>query len=399
MRKQDFSLMTAAAEKKISCGTTPGVHHILFLFDQLQDLGGGAERSLLKITQWLPTDRYRVSIATFYKPSDADFFGQFGCPVHVLPFSKVFSWESLKVGRRLRAIIRFERVSIVQTFFETSDLWGSVVAKLSGCPILISSRRDMGFQRTPKHKLAYRLLGPLFDRVHTVSDAVRDFTIQQDRIDPNRVITIPNGVDKIPEKREKAHLRARYGLESASHLVVDVGSIKPIKGYEVLARTAATVCREYPNAVFLAAGAIQDYKYFDQLQKYIAALGLNRNFRFIGLCEDVIPLLQMCDAFCHLSNSDGLSNSLLEAMAAGLPCVISRVGGNPEVVAERLSGFVVPVGDDKMAADRVLTLLRDPYGARLMGEHGRHIIEQSFTAEAMVRKLVRLYDELLATKA
>jgi len=231
------------------------------------------------------------------------------------------------------------------------------------------------------------------------SDAVRDFTIQQDRIDPNRVITIPNGVDKIPAKREKAHLRARYGLESASHVVVDVGSIKPIKGYEVLAQTAATVCREYPNAVFLAAGAIQDYKYFDQLQKYIAELGLTRNFRFIGLCEDVIPLLQMCDVFCHLSNSDGLSNSLLEAMAAGLPCVISRVGGNPEVVAEGLSGFVVPVGDHKMAAARVLTLMRDPYNAQLMGEQGRHIIEQSFTAEAMVRKLVTLYDELLATKA
>src|SRR6266850_2711081 len=125
-----------APEREAVLESGPGARHVLFLFDQIRGFGGGAERSLLKIARSLPPDRYRASIATFWEPPDAGFFGEFGCPVHVLPFSKVFGWESLKAARRLSEIIRSEQVSVVQTFFATSDLWGGVVAKLSGCPIL-----------------------------------------------------------------------------------------------------------------------------------------------------------------------------------------------------------------------------------------------------------------------
>jgi glycosyltransferase involved in cell wall biosynthesis len=85
----------------------------------------------------------------------------------------------------------------------------------------------------------------------------------------------------------------------------------------------------------------------------------------------------------------------MEAMAAGLPCVISRVGGNPEVVEEGRSGFIVEAEDHEQPADRLLRILRDPSQSHRMGERGRHIIQENYTTEVMVRKIVELYDELL----
>jgi len=392
--------MATATRPRHFVEAAPGhqtARHILFLFDQLRSLDGGAENSLLRIVRLLPPERYRASIATFWKPNDGAFLKQFPCPVYTFPLQRTYGPEALRVGLKLRKLIRTRNVSIVQTFFATSDLWGGPIAKLSGAPVLISSRRDMGFQLTARHHLAYRLTAGLFDQVYTVSDAVRDYTIRHHGMPAEKVISIPNGVDmdRITPPRDRACVRASYGLEDASHVIVDVGTVKPVKGLDVLVRTAAIVCQKYPRAVFLVVGLIPPGPYFGELRALIESLGLTRNFRFIGRSDNVVPLLQMSDVFCHLSRSDGLSNALLEAMACGLPCVASRVGGNPEVVEENRSGFIVPSEQPELAADRVLALLRYPECAEHMGDRGREIISQKFTAEGMVRRLVALYDELL----
>ena len=101
--------------------------HVLYLFDQLRSLNGGAERSLLRLTQLLPANRYRASVATFWQPAEMDFLREFSCPVHILPLENTYGLRSLKVARRLREIIRSEDVSVVQTFFPTSDLWGGIL--------------------------------------------------------------------------------------------------------------------------------------------------------------------------------------------------------------------------------------------------------------------------------
>ena len=373
--------------------------HVLYLFDHLRNLDGGAERSLLKITQLMPPDRYRASIATFCRPEDVRFLSQFPCPIHTLPLKRSYGWKSLQVARLLRDIIQCEQVSVVQTFFASSDLWGGAVARLSGVPVLISSRRDMGFQRQWKHRLGYRLMGRVYDHVHTVSDAVRDYTIRQDRVPPANVVSIPNGVDlESLTGHFDSGFRARYGLEDASHLIVDVGSVKAVKGYDVLARVAAIVCQRFPRAVFVIAGALQDLAYYDLLRELIARLGLTLNVRFLGHIDPAFSLLQSSDVFCHLSRTDGLSNSLLEAMAAGLPCVLTRVGGNPEVVEDHGSGFLVSPDDPESSARRVIELLENAGVRRKMGARGRELIQERFTADQMVHQLMELYDSLLSAK-
>jgi L-malate glycosyltransferase len=370
--------------------------HILYLIDQLDTLEGGAERSLWLTTRLLPPERYRATVVTLKQPADPNCPRQFPCPVRVIPLERTYDIRALHGAMDLRRLIRDEHVEITQTFFESSDLWGGLVAKLSGCPVLISSRRDMGFRRLTKHHAAYRLLSSMFDRIHTVSDAVRDYTIRQDGVDPGKVITIPNGVEprRIQPPAENGHFRSHYGLEDASHVVVDVTTVRQVKGIDTLMRAAARVRREFPRVLFLVAGKVLETQHFAELNNLLSDLQLAANFRFLGGVEPIFPLLNICNVFCHLSRSDGLSNALLEAMACGLPCVVSYAGGNPEVIEEGRSGFVVPPGDPDLAADRIVTLLRYPDCARHIGERGRQIVNENFTAEVMVQRLVELYDRL-----
>src|SRR5262245_13981319 len=169
-------------------------HSVLYLIDQLASVDAGAEGILLKLTRRLP-HRYRPVVATFNIWYYRRVRRQFPCPLHVFPVDRPLSASALRSGLQLRRLIRSERIAIVHTFFEASDLWGGLVAPISGCTVRLSRRRGMGIQRSSKHDLAYRLARPLFTQIQTVSDAVRDLVIRRDGLDERRVITVHNGID------------------------------------------------------------------------------------------------------------------------------------------------------------------------------------------------------------
>ncbi|MBN8730167.1 MAG: glycosyltransferase [Acidobacteria bacterium] len=376
------------------------MHKILILIDCLSSLDGGAEKCLLRTSETLDRRHYEMQIVSFREPPERTHLQRFGCPVKVIHLRSCFGFEAMRAAIQLRGLIKREPISVVHTFFPTSDLWGGLVARLSGCRILISSRRDMGILRRRFHRILYRLLGGMFDQVQTVSSAVRAATIRDDHLDPERVIVIANGVplQQVWAPQEKSQLRARYGFGGDSPLLVSIGSIKPVKGLDILVRAAARVCREFPTATFLILGRVAETVYFAQVQALIDELGLRGHFRFPGVAEDVFPMLRMCDVFCHLSRSEGFSNAVLEAMACGLPCVVSDAGGNPEAVSDGWNGFVVPREDADQAAARMIELLRSPKRALEMGTRGSEFVRRRFTTEGMVRQLTEQYDRLLAAK-
>jgi glycosyltransferase involved in cell wall biosynthesis len=306
------------------------------------------------------------------------------------------------MGARLVRLIRRERVDIVHTFFASADLWGGFLAKLSRRPVLVSSRRDMGFLRTAKHKIAYRLLGGMFDRVLTVSEQVRRFSLEQDGLNPSRVTTIYNAVE-VPEPAAGERLeeiRRRFGVEDASHVIATVGNLRYVKGLDVLIRAAARVAKEFPRAKFVIAGGVAPGEpgYLEELQKLCCSLNVSGMVQFMGPVKDVIPLLRASDVFCLLSRSEGFSNALLEAMACGLPCVATRVGGNEEALEGGHAGYLVDSGDCEAAVECILRLLRDPVQARCMGDRARDVVARRFTPESVNSQLVRVYDELLSSR-
>src|SRR5580704_14479717 len=138
-----LSSETDAPSRALATGEAIPRPHVLFLIDHLLSLGGG-ETNLLKVVQLLPPELVRCSIGTFR--IDPKIRANISVPVHVFPWKRVYHLDALKAAGALRKVIRDEHVDIVQTYFETSNLWGGLVAKLSGA-LLLSSRRDMGILR------------------------------------------------------------------------------------------------------------------------------------------------------------------------------------------------------------------------------------------------------------
>jgi glycosyltransferase involved in cell wall biosynthesis len=370
--------------------------HVLFLIDHLMARGGG-ESNLLQVVQRMPPEIVRCSVATFrIKPEIRRLFP---VPVHVLPLRRVYDFQALRSGLQLRRLIRKEKVDIVQTYFETSNLWGGLIAKLSGA-ILVSSRRDLGILRAAKHHLAYRFVNRITDRVVAVSEEVRRFCINQDRLSPEHVSVIYNGVDFNQVTAAKMEDSPLAGADWArsGRIVTCVANIRRVKGIDVLVHAAKKVCSEMPDATFVILGDCSPWPYVIEIRSLVRSLGLEQNFQFLNFVENPLPTLKMSSAFCLLSRSEGFSNALLEAMACGVPPVVTQVGGNPEAIRDGENGFLVPVEDPNIAADRLLELLRDPARARRMGALAQSTVQARFSANTMIQQLIDLYRELVANK-
>jgi glycosyltransferase involved in cell wall biosynthesis len=373
--------------------------HVLFIIDQLCEMGG-AERTLLSTIRLLPKERFRCSLVTFKIDPNLRIFTDMPCPFFVFPLSRTYDWLAFRTAMQLRAFIRKEGVRIVQTCHETSDLWAGLITRMKDGPALISSRRDMGILRAPKHSLGYRVMNPHFDLVLTVSDEVRKFCIQKDHLREGKVTTLYNGIDleTITSMSKCAEGSAPCRFSSLGPIVATVGHIRPVKGIDVLVDVAERVAREFPNVLFLVVGRKSDPKHAREIEGKIVRLGIQQNVRLFGEAENIFDILKGCDVFFLPSRSEGFSNALIEAMACGLPCVATNTGGNPEAVEEGRSGYLVENENPDDAAEKIITLLRSPASSKEMGQLGRRIVEERFTTKVMIDRLASLYDQVLEAR-
>lgn len=405
LAEQDKEISPGRSDSQVAQGIVKApvavkeIPHVLYIIDEIRQFGG-AERVLLELTRRLSPERFRSSVVTFNLNSELEGLKNFPVPLHHLPLKRSYDFRAAKMAIHLRRLIRRQRVSIVHTFFETSDLWAAPVAKFSGCPILISSRRDMGILRTRKHQLAYPFVNRIFDRVLAVSEEVRAFCIRQDRLSPRRVETLYNGVDMVDldHKAAEGDARLQLGLHADVPLISTLANIRHIKGIDVLARAAERVCDVFPNASFLVVGRELEPDTMSSLRTIVESSGLANNFHFVGEFANPFPILCASNVFCLPSRNEGFSNALIEAMACGLPCVATRVGGNAEALEEGYSGYLVGSEDASTMADRILQLLRDPVLARGMGQAARETVRKRFSMDAMMHRLMGIYDELLAAE-
>ena len=217
--------------------------HVLFLIDHLMARGGG-EGNLLKLVHLLPPEQVRCSVATFR--IHPEIRKSIHVPVYIFPWRRVYHWSALKAALALRRLIRDEQVDIVQTYFETSNLWGGIIAKLSGASLL-PSRRDMGILRKPKHKLAYRLVNRLADRVIAVSEEVKRFCVDQEGMDPAKVSVVYNGVDLPQLAADHENPFAGTEWAGAPQIITCVANVRRIKGIDLFVRCASRSAANFPR--------------------------------------------------------------------------------------------------------------------------------------------------------
>lgn len=365
--------------------------HVLLILDQFPASSGGAERVALRQAALLPRYGYRVSLLTFFAHPSSSCLVAPPCPTYLLPLTSTYDRAAWRAAGVLQHFMESERVRIVQTFFESSDLWAGMITKTFSDAKLVWSRRDMGILRHGKHHMAYRMLGGMPDAVLAVSEQVRQHAIEVDGIAPERVVTIYNGLDLLrwPARKKREE-------RTGGPVITTVGNLRRVKGHDVLLDAAAIVCRHMPGARFTIGGEVLEPEYFLSLQQQIERLGLEAHVRFVGGVRDLPEHLAGADLFVLPSRSEGFSNAIIEAMAASLPVVATDVGGNAEAVQSGRTGLIVPPEDAEALAQAMLTLLSDPQKASDMGAAGRKMVAERFTVDAMMNRIVGVYDSLLA---
>ena len=370
--------------------------NILFLIDQLVEMGG-AELAMLRLIRSLPKYGIRPRVVTFKESLPDALRASFPCPVTEIPISRTYGLSGLRAASRIRSLIISEHIGLVHTFFETSDLFGGLVVRTIPHVALVSSRRDMGILRNPKHRMAYRYMARMADRVVTVSDRVRDWCIAEDRIEPERVVTVYNGVgdEDVVTPPEREESRQRLGLRRDQLLVSAIGHIRHIKGFDVMIEAARIVVASHPEVVFLIAGGDHEKGRKAELEAQIRIANLEANFWLLGPQDNIGFILAASDVFLLPSRSEGFSNALIEAMMAGLPCVATDVGGNGEALAEGSTGYLVPSESPSSMARALQLLLRSAHLRASMGRAGRHVALQKFTQATMAESMVALYRQLV----
>ena len=368
---------------------------IMFLIDQMRNIGG-AEKNLLNIISHLNRDRFEISLYTF----------QLDFPMIKILKQKKIPCKQISYPTTLRGFLKFfalsntirkRKIKILHSYFEGSDIWGMLLAKLSGIPVTISSKRDMGFSKNKKILTAYKFINPFVTRIIAVSEAVRCQINIQEKVNLNKIITIYNGVDiskYFVSKYNKA-LKSQLNLSTFSPIVGVLANIKPVKGLEFFIQAAAKVLNRFPETQFIVIGAClpnhECQSYYDKLKSLVKKLKLENNFYFVGERSDIPDLLSILDVSVLPSLSEGFSNTVLESMSAGLPLVVTDVGGNSEAVIDGKTGFVVPPKDIVKMADSINLLLANKELAKKMGREGRKRAQQLFSMDRMINKIENLY--------
>ena len=170
--------------------------------------------------------------------------------------------------------------------------------------------------------------------------------------------------------------------------LVTVARLEPVKAIDVMVRAIAALRRDgiTPSLTVVGDGSERP-----ALERLVAHLDLGTSVRFAGWSADVQPHLREADAYIMSSRSEGLSLTLLEAMAAGLPIVATAVGGNPEVVEADVTGLLVPRDDPEALAAAIRTVLQDPGRAAAMGRAGRDRVVARFSLDGMASAYAQLY--------
>jgi glycosyltransferase involved in cell wall biosynthesis len=299
---------------------------------------------------------------------------------------------------RIAAELRRRRVRVVHSYLFHANWFGTLAGRLAGVPVVIVSKRSMDVYPRARERWACRLTNRLAHRVTAVAEAVREHVHREEGCPLEKVVVIPNGVNT-EQFREPSTATAAELLGPGENGTKVVGTIARLvwkRGHEELLEAAALVAQTEPTARLLVVG---DGPLRPALEQKAKERGLNGTVRFLGAVPRAARLLPHFDVFVLPSVWEGMSNGLLEAMAAGRPVVATRVGGNPEVVVDGESGLLVPPRDPKAMADALLRLLREPELARRMGEAASRRVETEFTLPRMVHRMESLYDEMLAPRA
>ena len=370
---------------------------------------GGVTTYLDNLIGQLPADRFEVLLACGMDDLQAEHLQRLGITHSPVCLTKpVRPLTDLRALWQLVRLIRRERVDVVHTHMSKSDLVAGLAARLCGLPVVSVSTAHgpLRLRSAPwivqrffdgLERLVYR---GVVDRVISVSRSTTGELLRKRKVVRQQVVTIPNGIPRrTPVTAERrGEIRRRLGVAPEQPLIVMVSRLAEPKAPDVLIDSMQRVAQRWPRAVCLIAG---DGPQREPLRARIRRLGLEDTVQLLGHRNDVHDLLDACDIFTLSSHSEGLSMSVLEAMASGCPIVASDVGGMEELIAHGRTGVLVAAGDTPALADALEALIQNPALRQSLGRAAREQVDQrcSVSRQADATTAVYIHEWLRVSAA
>jgi len=391
---------------------------------------GGAGLALAEIVRALPEHGWEPLVVFGSEGELAERLAAEGFRVEQVPMP-VLTWTGgpvrwvsngaawVRSTARLLRLLQRERPAVVHLNAFQTQVHGLLAARLARAPVVCAMHETIPPTRV--NRLLVRGVGRLADRVVAISRTMaeqlracgvpdgkveviypalrrRDTSPPEGARDGDRALQGDHSADRWrqPVPPTAGELRAELGVPAGVPVIGYVGAISPLKDVLTLVAAAPQVLARYPETRFLLVGGrpTAGDPYWDEVVARIANEGLQERVLLTGPRGDVPAILGLLDAFVLPSTSEGLPLSVLEAMMAGVPVVVTPVGGVPEMVVDGASGRLFPVGDAQRLAEHLVALLADPEQARALGEAGRRRAEALFDPRQSIERMVALYEEV-----
>ena len=356
---------------------------------------GGAENLVLKLMGKIDRSLYIPHICSLTENGDLEQdFVNMDVPVFVVKKREGIDYS---LPFRLSILFRRQKIDLIHTHNISPYLYGVTGAKLAQVPVIIHTEHSNLFPNQRKLIIAERFLAKISDIIISDSQKVEQFLIRNQNISQKKITTILNGIDidSFDIVVDKLKKRRELGIEIQDLTVGNVARLVSVKDHNTLFIAFKKVSEVFDNVKLIIAG---DGPLRNKLENLRQELGLSEKIILLGNRRDIPELMAIFDVFVLSSISEGLSLTLLEAMAAGRAVVATNVGGNPEVVEDKVTGMLVPPGNSLVLAEAIIELLKDKRKQKEMGELGRKRVEQYFSLNTMVKRYEAIYKIFLTKK-
>jgi sugar transferase (PEP-CTERM/EpsH1 system associated) len=361
---------------------------------------GGLENGVINLINELNSNRFDHVICCI--DSSGPMAERLARPVQICTLQKGDKRAYL-LPFKIAKIIRKMNPDIVHTR-NWGAIDGIVAARLAGVRSVIHG--EHGREATDptggnsRRRRIRKALRPLVKHFVAVSEELKTWLIEDVGISKEKITRIMNGVntERFVPVQDKMLAKVRLGLDSGSLIIGTVGRLDPVKDYETLLRACARVIAQCGTRIgevssikvlIIGSGPLED-----KLRCSAKELGIEETVLFLGERNNVPEILQAMDVFVLPSVTEGISNTILEAMACGLPVVATKVGGNSELINDNITGFLFPVGNDEKLGQILVDYISNPEMMRAHGEKGRTRCEAHFSLSRMVEAYAQLYCSL-----
>lgn len=314
---------------------------------------------------------------------------ELGLPTHE---ANLRTWFDPRQSFRLRRAIRREAPDILHFGCGRSLQWGGLFAEGTRSGVRVTTRRiDYPIGKSWHRRIRYHRF---VDHVVANCGSV-EARVLAAGLPPERVSLIHEGIDLAPWgglRAQRTEARERLGLPAGATIISCAATLRPRKQQRLLIDAFADVAGDKPDALLVLAGDGTDA---NALRRHAAASGCGEQILLPGRVDPVAELWAASDAMALVSSNEGLANACLEASAAALPCIVSDVGGLPEIVEDGVTGRVVRAGDRRATGAALRWVLTQPEEARAAGERGAERTHRLFSAGRMAERMEELFLHLL----